>query len=187
MLAPALRTQLNHLRSEDGDVRNAAYEAILKATDGPVDWAYEVWDDLLAGLTDKNNHVRTIAAQVLANLAKSDPQQRMLKDFDRLLAVTHDERFVTARHALLALWKVGTTGPAQQKLVMDRLSDRFANAAADKNRTLIRYDILQGMRQLYDVVKDEGIRAKAAALIETEPDLKYRKKYSTLWRRAKAA
>src|SRR5687768_7044534 len=39
------------------------------------------------------------AAQVLANLTKSDSQQRTLQDPDRLMAVTRDEKFVTARHS----------------------------------------------------------------------------------------
>jgi hypothetical protein len=53
---------------------------------------------------------------------------------------------------------------------------------AEKNCTLIRYDILQSLRRLYDVVKDEAIRERAMALMETEKDLKYRRKYSSLWR-----
>ena len=33
-----------------------------------------------------------------------------------------------------------------------------------------------------DAVQDEKVREKALELIETEPDLKYRKKYADLWR-----
>ena len=47
---------------------------------------------------------------------------------------------------------------------------------------LIRHDIIQGLKRLYDAVKDEGINRRALALIETEADLKCRKKYSTVWR-----
>jgi hypothetical protein len=35
---------------------------------------------------------------------------------------------------------------------------------------------------VYDVVKDEKIRGQAMQWIATENDLKYRKKYATLWR-----
>ena len=47
---------------------------------------------------------------------------------------------------------------------------------------MIRYDIIQGLKNLYDVVKDETIRDQALKLIDTEQDLKYRKKYRRLWR-----
>ena len=43
---------------------------------------------------------------MLANLTKSDPEKRILKDFDALLSVTKDERFVTARHTMQSIWKV---------------------------------------------------------------------------------
>lgn len=35
---------------------------------------------------------------------------------------------------------------------------------------------------LYDEVKVEKIKQKALELIETEEDLKYRKKYATVWK-----
>jgi hypothetical protein len=176
------RTNFHNLSSQDGHTRFNAFNYILKVTDERVDWAYEVWDDLLENLRDKNNHQRAIAAQVLCNLAKSDPKRRMLKDFDAILTVTKDERFVTARHTLQAIWKVGAAGKKQEKLVVDRLADRFRDCAGEKNCTLIRYDIIQGLKNLYDQVKDDKIREKAMELIATEEDIKYRKKYTTVWR-----
>ena len=178
-----VRTQIDNIRSEDGDLQNKAFTYILKVTDKPVDWAYEVWDEMVDGLKHKDNHVRAITAQVLSNLAKSDPKNRMLKDFEKLLIVTKDERFVTARHCMQSLWKVGVAGKKQQKVYVDGLERRFKECITEKNCTLIRYDILQSFRNVYDAVKDEKIREKALELIETEEDLKYRKKYATLWRK----
>lgn len=177
----ATRTHVDNIHSKDKDAQNAAYYALMEATEKPVDWAYEVWDGLVADLRHKDNHVRAIAAQLLANLAKSDPENRMIKDFDALLNVTRDERFVTARHAMQSIWKVGVAGKPQQQKLIDGLEIRFQECITEKNCTLIRYDIIQSMRNLYDVVKDESIREKALALIETEADLKYRKKYAGVW------
>jgi hypothetical protein len=147
------RPRLDNIRSHDKTLQSRAFLTLIEATDKPVDWAYKIWDEMLAGLSHKDNHVRAISAQVLCNLAKSDPKNRMLKDFAALLAVTKDERFVTARH------------------------------------TLIRYDICQSLHNVYnvynvaqDTVKDEKIRETVLTLIETEDDLKYRKKYMSLWR-----
>jgi hypothetical protein len=176
------RTNLDNLRSEDRELQNKAFLYVLAVTDKPVDWAYEVWDELVAGLSHKDNHQRAIAAQVLCNLAKSDPKNRMLKDFEALLAVTKDKRFVTARHCLQAIWKVGAAGKKQQKKLVDGLAGRFRECIIEKNCTLIRYDIIQDLRKLYDEVRDEKIREKALELIETEADLKYRKKYASVWR-----
>ena len=176
------RTHLDNIRSKDKELQNKAYFYVLNMTEKPVDWAYDVWDEMLAGLTHADNHVRAIAAQVLCNLAKSDSKDRILKDFDALLAVTKDDRFVTARHCMQALWKVGAVGKKQQKIYMEGLERRFKECITEKNGTLIRYDILQSMRNVYDALKDEKIKEKALELIETEEDLKYRKKYASLWR-----
>lgn len=172
---------VENLRSEDRDLQNKAFSFILKETEKPVDWAYEAWDGLVEGLRHRDNHVRAISAQILANLAKSDPRNRMQRDFPALMAVTKDEKFVTARHTLQSIWKVGAQNK-MQKMVVDALAERFQNCAPEKNCTLIRYDIIQDLRNLYDEVKDETIKDKALELIETEEDLKYRRKYAGVWK-----
>jgi HEAT repeat protein len=137
-----------------------------------VDWAYEVWDEMVQNLSHKNNRQRAIAAQVLCNLAKSDPEMRMLDDFDSLLAVTRDERFVTARHCLQSIWKVGLAGKQQREILLEGLEGRFYDCRLEKNCTLIRYDIIVALKNIYDGNPGEDIQNKAIELIETEPDLK---------------
>jgi HEAT repeat protein len=176
------RKHLNNLRSEERELQNQAFFYMLEATEKPVEWAYEVWDELVEGLSHKDNHVRAISAQILCNLAKSDPQNRMKENFPALMEVTKDERFVTARHCLQSIWRVGASSKKMQKIVVDALADRFKNCAAEKNCTLIRYDIIQGLRNPYNEVKDENIREQALALIDSEEDLKYRRKYATVWK-----
>jgi hypothetical protein len=178
----ATRTNLDNLRSTDRDLQSQAFFAVIEATNRPVDWAYEAWDDLVKDLKHRDNHVRAIAAQVLCSLVKSDPEKRILRDFDALLAVTKDEKFVTARHCLQALWKVGAAGTEQQTRYVEGMERRFQECIAEKNCTLIRYDIAQSLRNVYDATGEESVRAKALELIETEPDAKYRKKYASLWK-----
>jgi len=179
----AVKAHLAGIQSADRTVQGRAYDALMKATEQPVDWAYEAWDALLKILTHRDNHQRAIGAQLLCNLAGSDPEGRILKDFDALIEVTRDERFVTARHCLLSLWKIGLAGESQKLRVIDGLEGRFRECVAEKNGTLIRFDIVQGLRKLYDQVKDESIRRKALELIESEADLKYRKKYASVWKK----
>jgi hypothetical protein len=178
----ATRDLVADIHSPDRDARNRAYQAVMEETDSPVDWAYEVWPDLVADLAHQDNHVRSIAAQLLANLAKSDPGQRILADLPALLEVTRDARFVTARHCLQSLWKVGAAGPEQRAAYRAALVDRFAGCRVEKNWSLIRYDIVQSLRNAHDASGDETLRATAEQLIDSETDPKYRKKYATAWR-----
>lgn len=177
-----IRTHLDNIRSTDGKLQNEAYYFLMDATAKPVDWAYDAWDELVAGLTHEDNHVRAISSQVLANLGKSDPKGRMFKDFDRLLEVTRDEKFVTARHCLQSIWKVGLGGKKAQELVVKGLEKRFKECEKEKNGTLIRYDILVGLRNLYDATISSEIRKTALKLIELERDPKYKKKYAGAWK-----
>jgi hypothetical protein len=179
----AIRKHIENVRSSDGHAQNAAFLALMKASDRRVDWAYEVWDDLIEMLTDRDNHVRAIGAQVLCNLARSDPEGRMLKDFARVLAVTRDERFVTARHTIQAIWKVGLGGEKQRKLLLEGLGRRYKECAKERNRTLTRYDINVSLGNLYDAVKDDDLKKRVLEWNETEPDAMYRKKYATVWRK----
>ena len=172
------------LWSGDRQRQNRAYSSVLELTDSRVDWAYEVWDDVVRNLTSKDNHDRAIAALVLCNLAKSDPDRRLLQDFAALFAVTRDERFVTARHCMQSLWKVGLAGEAQRARLLSALTDRYMDCVGEKNSTLIRQDILQSLRNLYDVAKDATVKSTALGLIDAEEDLRYRTKYAGVWRSA---
>jgi hypothetical protein len=154
----------------------------MKATAEPVDWAYDIWDAIRDTLTDKDNRRRAIAAQVLCSLAKSDPEHRMRESLPALLAVTKDERFVTARHCLQSLWKVGVIGAELRKQLVDGLFIRFNECSTEKNCTLIRYDILEVLAKIYAVTGDEEVRTQALRWIAAETDLKYRKKYTGLWK-----
>ena len=169
-------------KSADKEVNYHAYQQILILTEEKVDWAYEVWEQLLEDLRHPNNHQRSRAAQYLANLAKSDPENRILTDFPLLWQVTRDEKFVTARHSLQAIWKVALAGPAQKNIVLSHLTERFNSCEDEKNFTLIRSDILQGLRRLYDETLDQQIKQTALELIERVDDLKYKKKYTAIWK-----
>jgi hypothetical protein len=48
---------------------------------------------------------------------------------------------------------------------------------------MIRVDIIEDYRKLYDAEPDESIRQLALELIEMEEDPKYRKKYAAVWKK----
>ncbi|WP_256010478.1 hypothetical protein [Desertivirga xinjiangensis] len=179
------RKHLENLGSPDAKSRNESFNYIIGVTERPVDWAYEVWEDLLSLLKHRDNHQRAVAAKILANLAKSDPEKRMLKDLNDMIIVTRDERFVTARHSLQSLWKVAAAGKELQSKVIEYLIDRFMNSTTEKHYTLIRYDIIQVLKNLYEHTLEENVKLQALQLIGMEKDIKYKKKYLTLWKSKK--
>ncbi len=181
-MKPELEQTLADLHSKNKNVQDTSFTTLMTASKEQVDWAYEVWDELVKTLSSKDNRQRAIASQVLCNLAKSDPENRLAKDFDALLNVTRDERFVTARHCMQSLWKVGIAGEAQEKQLIEGLELRYHECVSEKNCTLIRYDILQNFKTLYEHSKKDTLKARALSLIDLELDPKYRKKYLGLWK-----
>lgn len=177
-----MKSAFENLQSKDKELQYEAYQQIMAAVEEKVDWAYDVWDPLKQDLTDKDPHKRSRAAQFLCGLAKSDPEQRMLNDFPAIWNVTKDPKFVTARHSLQSIWKVGLAGAVQKEMVVNQLAKRFIHCIDEKNYTLIRFDIIEGFRHLYDQLKEAEIRERALDLIEKEEDSKYKKKYASVWK-----
>jgi len=177
-----IQAYFENLESADKNLQYEAFNYIISVTKEEVDWAYEVWDQLKADLAHKGNHQRSRAAQFLSNLALSDPEKRMLDDFSEIWKVTYDPKFVTARHTLQNIWRVGLAGSEQREMVINHLSDRYLNCLNEKNYKLIRYDIIQCLKNLYDQLKNEEIKQCALELIEKEEDSKYQKKYKTVWK-----
>ncbi|RYY57853.1 MAG: hypothetical protein EOO09_01090 [Chitinophagaceae bacterium] len=178
------RKYFDDLHSGDADIRYEAFRYLQKETQEPVSWAYEVWDELTGMIRTGNNHERGIGAHLLANLAKSDPEKRMLRDFDLLVRQTHDPKFVTARNTLQLFWKVGIIDREHQDLVTASLLKRYEEAAGDDNITSIRYDILENLRKIFDQFREESIKEKAMELIGRETNLKHQEKFRGLWRRS---
>lgn len=171
------------LDSVDKDIQYAAFNSLLSLMEEEVDWAYEVWDIWRENLSAKDQHKRSRAAQFLSRLSISDPEKRMLADFPLLWQVTKDPKFVTARHSLQSIWRVGVAGSELKELLLHHFRDRFQSCSDEKNTTLIRFDMIQGLKSLYDQTRDESIKEMALQLIETEKDEKYKKKYAAVWKK----
>jgi len=130
------------------------------------------------------NHDRAIAAQVLCNLAKSDPHGRLNDDFAVLFAITGDARFVTARHCMQALWKVGAAGARQRSLLLDAYDRRYRECITEKNGTLVRSDIIESLARVHAATGEADAKAKVMALLAVEADPTNRAKYASVWRAA---
>jgi len=179
---PSIAAWIDDLQSTDRSVTTEAFLQLQRETGEPVDWAYEVWDALRNDIGHEDNHRRAIAAQLLCNLAKSDPEKRILDVLPELLELTKDKKFVTARHCLLALWRIGLAGPEQKGALLAGLANRYRGCMDEKNGTLIRFDIVESLRKLYDAEPDAGVRQLALDLIDREDIPKYRKKYASAWK-----
>lgn len=180
-LPDTIRTDLDLVFADERPSQSEAFTRLMATTEADVPWAGLVWDELAAGLASRSNRIRAIAGQLLCRLAVSAPDLAR-RDIDLILAVTYDERFVTARHVIQSLWRIGLANEDLRAVLLARLEDRFHLAAAEKNRTLLRYDLLVGLKQLSEATNAPAIPPLARKLVAIEPNEAYRKKYRTVWK-----
>lgn len=171
---------IDNLGSTDDNTRLNALQTILKITEDKVDWVYEVWDDLVCKLDHENSYQRSIAIMVLCNLAKSDSENRIEGILDRLLAHTRDDKFITSRQCIQNIWKVAAINNRTKTIVLDHLEKQYADCSEDKHYNLIRQDVIQSIRLLYDYEEDDSLLARAKEMIKMEKEDRYRKKYKAI-------
>ena len=173
------REFIDNLGSSDDKIRLNALQTILKLTEDKVEWINDVWNLLVAKLDDENSYQRSIGIMVLCNLAKSDTENRVASILDRILAHTRDEKFITSRQCIQNVWKLALTGSQTKEIVLKHLEKRFKECTEENHYNLIRQDIVQSMRMVYDTEKDDGILARAKEIVKDEAEEKYRKKYES--------
>lgn len=178
----AVRSALETLAAGDTQTIGHAYAVLQQEADQKVDWADAVWDELISLLASPDNRVRSIAGQTLSALALSADHRSVSRDLGTILQTTRDERFVTARHVLQSVWRIGLCSDDLRQDLLLRLEQRFKDCTGEKNWTLIRFDIVCGLRKLYFATGDRAVRDAAENLIGLEDTAKYRRKYAGAWR-----
>lgn len=186
MTPPEIRALLDAIVDADREAQGAAFMRLCVLTEVPPGWAPAVWGEMLALLDHRNNRTRAIAGQMLARIAPAMPVEAVLAALPRLVAATRDPQFVTGRHILQALARLGAAPAEVRAVLAGLLAERFVACAGEKNATLIRFDIQAVLRALHDRAGDEAeatrIRQAAFDLVLHEPDPKYVRKYLGCWK-----
>jgi hypothetical protein len=175
-----VRKYIDDLSSTDDQTRLKALQALLKMTETPVDWVYEVWDSLLGKVGNENSYQRSIGIMLLCNLAKSDREDRLKGSLDTLLVHTKDEKFITSRQCIQNIWKAAATTRTNREKVLKHLEKRFMECEQEKHYNLLRQDMIQSFVMLNQNTEDHKLLARAQALVEKEQNAKYRKQYEAL-------
>ncbi|HPG39861.1 MAG TPA: hypothetical protein PLP19_11665 [bacterium] len=175
-----IKNHIENLKSNDDKIRMDALQNVLKITEQPVDWIYEVWDDMFLLLTDKNSFKRSIAFMVICNLAKSDVENRLPRFLEQLLSHTKDEKFITSRQCLLNVWKIALVNQQLYDLIISHLIKRYRECNTEDHYNLLRQDSIQSLVNIYNTNKDERLNKIIRELIVQEHEDKYKKKYAAL-------
>ena len=113
---------------------------------------------------------------MICNLAKSDTQNRLSYCLDLLLAHSRDEKFITSRQRIQNIWKVAAARAQTRGKILNHLEERFRECTNEKHYNLIRADVIQSIRSIYDATQDPALLNRAQILIMEEKEKKYLKK-----------
>ena len=125
MLIKEVDSHIQNILSKRKEASYDSFISLLDETKKKVSWSYRHWDVLENLLVKGDDHQRSVAAQLLANLAKSDPDQRMVNTLPKLIEETKDQRFVSAHHTIQCLWKIGIINKQLEQLLLDGLFGRY--------------------------------------------------------------
>ena len=170
-----IRQMVADLSEKDDNIRYEAFRRLMSITEEPVPWIYEVWDELAAKFDSDNSYQRSIAMNLFCNLSRCDSEKRIHSILPRLLALTEDEKFITRRQTMQALWKVAWFQPETYEAVVAKYVERFSSCVNEEHPNLLQRDIIQALLTLSDLRNDYELAAKVDSLIQSEPDAKARK------------
>ena len=164
------------LTNSDDKVRSSAFKEVLAATEEKVEWIYDKLYQLFEMLSSDNSYWRSIGFMLLANLAKSDYENRIRKMMPQLINQLNDEKFITSRQCLQNVYKFGNADASMKTELAEILKNEFYNNTHLKSHAnLIKQDIIFSLYNLCIHYKDENILNEIMKLIEEENDLKLKK------------
>ncbi len=159
------------LESKDGKIRYNALQELIKISEKKVKWIYDKWFVLLDKLSSDNSYQRSIGIMLLANLAKSDHENRIGGILDRYLDFFDDEKFITSRQCIQNIWKIAICNKSNCSRILTELEKTyFKNIHLKSHGNLIKEDVLFSLSKISKYINDNSILNKANELIDNEID-----------------
>lgn len=159
------------LNSKDGKIRYNSLQELIRITDNIVVWVYDKWYVLQDKLLSDNSYQRSIGLMLLANLAKSDTENRMGAILDNYLAFFNDEKFITSRQCLQNVWKIAVHHTSNRTRIVKELEKTYLESIhLASHGNLIKEDVIFCLVQIAKQSQDKPTLEKANKLIDNEID-----------------
>jgi hypothetical protein len=162
-----------NLNSKDGKIRYEAMQELIRISENKVEWLYDKWFVLLDKLTSENSYQRSIGLMLLANLAKSDLENRMGNVLGDYLKFLEDDKFITSRQCIQNIWKIAVCNLSNcTQIVRELERTYFENIHLKTHGNLIKEDVIFSLFQIANRLNDKSIFDKAVELTDQENDPK---------------
>jgi hypothetical protein len=161
----------NDLESKDDNIRYIAFKDVLSLTEVKVSWVYDKWFILVDKLSSENSYQRSIGLMLLANLSKSDTENRAYSILDKYLEFFDDEKFITSRQCIQNVWKIAISNELNRIKIIRQLEiSYYDNKHLIRHGNLIKQDIISSLFIIFQNTNDKKILDKIRTLIDSEID-----------------
>lgn len=161
------------LESKDGKLRYEALQNLINISEDKVSWLYDKWFVLLDKLSSDNSYQRSIGIMLLANLAKSDDENRIGGILEKYFDFFDDEKFITSRQCIQNIWKIAICNKSNCSRILNELEKTyFENIHLKSHGNLIKEDVIFSLYNISKCISDNSILNKANELIDNESDTK---------------
>jgi hypothetical protein len=110
---------------------------------------YPEWNYFVELLDSDNSYHRSIAAQLIANLAQADAENRLEGFFDRYFALLDDEKIITARQFAQHVGRIARAKPHLQARVAERLLAVDQTHHTESRKDLLKGDIIAAFDEFF--------------------------------------
>jgi hypothetical protein len=161
------------LESKDNNARYEAFKELFQLTEQEVDWIYDYWQILVDKLSSENSFHRSIGLLLLANLTRSDSEDRFSEIVGRYLTFLDDEKFITARQCLQNVWRIAVNKKAHRFAIEGALKSTYSGSIhLERNPNLIKQDVIFSLAKIAEFYKDESLNNEIESMILKETDKK---------------
>jgi hypothetical protein len=148
---------LNSILSHRDEERYPAFQVVLIVSEQQPAALYPAWKQFESMLGSQNSYFRSIALQVIANLAKADTENHFEKIFDSYFNVLRSNKTITAIYATNNAWKIALAKPELQGKITNLLLniDRIHQG---KQKDLLKGHAIESFSRYYGEVDtaDQG-------------------------------
>lgn len=161
------------LESKDGKLRYKALQNLIDISEDKVSWLYDKWFVLLDKLSSANSYQRSIGIMLLANLAKSDDENRIGGILEKYFDFFDDEKFITSRQCIQNIWKIAICNKSNCSQILTELEKSYyENIHLSSHGNLIKEDVIYSLSKISECTNDNAILNKVNKLIDNEIDTK---------------
>ncbi len=149
----ALKLLLAGVVSTDDTYRYNCFKVLLQISESQPLVLYPEWDYFVALLGSSNAYHRSIAVQILANLASADAQHRFEAILDRYFDLLDDEKIIVTRSLVYNAGTIARAKPSLQAKIVERLLG--IDETHHKHKDLIKADAIHSFEVFFEDYPDK--------------------------------